>query len=128
MVESSLPVELQVRSSTSEEVTEAARPLGSTRPNLFLPQEKWAPPVCRALQGQEAPQVLEEREVPLASLEPPEMQGKQVSDGRSWGRPSVLLCPPDTADAHPSTLTPSGQSCNTGQWGESVSRRVHRWA
>ncbi|ELK31330.1 Pulmonary surfactant-associated protein D [Myotis davidii] len=54
--------------------------------------EKWVPQACRALQEQEAPQVPKERKVPLVSVEPLGVQEKQVSDGKSWGGPSVLLC------------------------------------
>lgn len=41
------------------------------------PKEKWVPLACRALQGQEAPQVPKERKVPLVSLEPLGVQGQQ---------------------------------------------------
>lgn len=57
--------------------------LGSFCSNLFLPQEMWVCLACRALQGREAPQGLKEREVPLVSVEPLEMLGQWVSDGRS---------------------------------------------
>lgn len=67
--------------------------LGCGHLNLFLPQEKWVPWACRALQGQEALQVLKEREVPPVSVEPLEVLGQQVSNG-SWGWTPVLLCPP----------------------------------
>ncbi|EPQ11177.1 Pulmonary surfactant-associated protein D [Myotis brandtii] len=43
------------------------------------PKEKWVPQACRALQGQEAPQVSEEKMVPLVSVEPLGFQGKQVN-------------------------------------------------
>lgn len=35
------------------------------------------PQACRALQGQEAPQVSKERKVPLVSVEPLGVQGQQ---------------------------------------------------
>lgn len=52
------------------------------------------PQACRALQDQEASQVLRETVVSLVSVESLESRGQQVSDGRSWGRASVSLCPP----------------------------------
>lgn len=42
---------------------------------MFLAQENRVPQACRALQGQEAPQVLKETEVPLVNVEPLEMLG-----------------------------------------------------
>lgn len=41
------------------------------------PKEKWVPQAWKALQEQEAPQVLREREVPLVSVESLELQGQQ---------------------------------------------------
>lgn len=72
-----------MKSSTSEAMRSAERTLSRVRPNLFLPQEEWVPQACRAPQGQEAPQVLKEREVPPVNAEPLEVLGQQVSDG-SW--------------------------------------------
>lgn len=72
------------------------------------------PQALRALQGQEAPQGLKEKEVPPVSVEPLEVPEEQVSDG---SRPSALLHPSEATDASSSTITPSGQSCSTGQWG-----------
>lgn len=83
-----------------------AHTLHSICPNLFLPQEKWGPQACRAPQGQEALQVLRETKVPLVSVEPLEMRGQQVSDGRSWAGASVLLCPREVANASPYTISP----------------------
>lgn len=42
------------------------------------------PQACRALQEQEAPQVLRETVVSLVSVESLESRGQQVSGGRSW--------------------------------------------
>lgn len=102
----SLTLELWVKSSTTEGMIHTAHTLSSTCPNLFLPQEKWVPQAWKALQEQEAPQVLREREVPLVSVESLELRGQQVSDGRSWVGASVFLCPPGVANAYPSTVTP----------------------
>lgn len=79
-----LTLELWVKSSTTEGMIHTAHTLSSTCSNLFLPQEKWVPQAWKALQEQEAPQVLREREVPLVSVESLELRGQQVSDGRSW--------------------------------------------
>lgn len=95
-----------MKSSTTEGIIHTAHTLSSICPNLFLPQEKWVPQAWKALQEQQAPQVLREREVTLVRVESLGLRGQQVSDGRSWGGASVFLCPPGAANAYPSTVPP----------------------
>ena len=107
----------------------AAHSLSRICPYLFLSQEKWVPQACRVLWAQEAPQVLKERKVPLVSVEPLEMLGKQVSDERSLGRPSnsrvhwklpMLISSPSPSSRSGLALLGSGES--------QLAKRVHHWA
>lgn len=64
------------------------------------------------------------------SVEPLEMQGQQVSDGRRWGGVSVLLCAPEVANAYPSnnTLPIMSEMALLGIGESLYARRVHHWA
>ena len=74
-----------------------------------MPQACWVP---------QAPQVLKEREVPLVSLEPLEVLGRQVSNGHGAG----LMFPCAYHHHPPGQSWHSRERASFGLWELSVSR------